>query len=480
MPALRGLKRRLDRRRSLFEYKVLASAVYVIVDIIAIVAAGFLAYYARFLTLAMPGFYQTVLGIAVLVGMVIFPQFRLYTDWEDKTRLAKIESIVGSWGCVLLVLVVLGFVFQASASYSRLWFGLWMLLGVAALSVGRALAGRIIRSLRNNENVVCRVVIVGQGAVAERAVRQIQASRSGHYRVCRVIPQDEATLNRAQELSAIPTLSNRVSLAGFIERAAIDEVWFCLSLRDEQVLVDFQEYLKYTTVTQRLIPDIDTYRMRRHDVTEVAGLTALNLNLSPMQGINRILKAIEDRVLSALILVLISPLVGLIALAIKLDSPGPVLFVQKRHGWNCEEINVLKFRSMYAGDDTGGVAQATLNDARVTRVGRLIRSTSLDELPQFWNVLRGDMSIVGPRPLALEHNISYREHIDAYMQRHGVKPGITGWAQVYGLRGQTDTTDKMRQRIEYDLYYIEHWSLWLDFKIIVMTVFRGFLNPNAY
>ena len=171
----------------------------------------------------------------------------------------------------------------------------------------------------------------------------------------------------------------------------------------------------------------------------------------------------------------------IIAIAIKLTSPGPVIFKQKRHGWDGRPIKVYKFRSMKIHQELDGkVTQAKQNDERITRLGAFLRKTSLDELPQFFNVLQGKMSIVGPRPHAIEHNELYKDQVEKYMLRHMVKPGITGWAQINGLRGETDTLEKMQKRVEYDLYYIENWSVWLDLKIIILSVFKGFINKNAY
>jgi Undecaprenyl-phosphate glucose phosphotransferase len=207
----------------------------------------------------------------------------------------------------------------------------------------------------------------------------------------------------------------------------------------------------------------------------------LNVFEKPLAGWNYIVKIIEDRVLAAGILVLIMPLLLLLSALIKLDSRGPVLFRQKRYGFNNEVIEVFKFRTMYVDRcEDQLVAQATKYDPRVTRVGRILRRTSLDELPQFLNVLSGTMSIVGPRPHAVAHNEQYSRLIDEYLARHRVKPGITGWAQVNGLRGETETLDKMEQRVRYDLYYIENWSLLFDIRIILRTLFVGFSHPNAY
>jgi putative colanic acid biosynthesis UDP-glucose lipid carrier transferase len=207
----------------------------------------------------------------------------------------------------------------------------------------------------------------------------------------------------------------------------------------------------------------------------------LNLNASPMIGMNRFVKAIEDRLLAFLIIIFVSPILLLIALIIKMTSEGPVLFKQLRHGWDGRIIKVYKFRTMKLHTEAKGhITQAKQNDARITPFGKFLRRTSLDELPQFFNVLQGRMSIVGPRPHAIEHNEFYKDSIKAYMQRHKVKPGITGWAQVNGWRGETDHITKMEKRVEYDLYYIENWSLGLDLKIIFLTIFQGFLHKNAY
>ena len=229
------------------------------------------------------------------------------------------------------------------------------------------------------------------------------------------------------------------------------------------------------------MPDWFTLKLLNHGVSEVVGIQMLDISASPITGKLRFFKAAQDFVLATLILLLISPLMLAIALAIKFTSKGPVLYRQQRHGWNDEEIWVYKFRSMVVHQEAGAqVTQASKNDSRITPLGAFLRRTSLDELPQFINVLQGRMSIVGPRPHAMAHNEHYKQLVPGYVLRHKVKPGITGWAQVNGFRGETDTLDKMVKRVEYDLYYIEHVSLWLDLKIIFATVFKGFVHKNAY
>jgi Undecaprenyl-phosphate glucose phosphotransferase len=222
-------------------------------------------------------------------------------------------------------------------------------------------------------------------------------------------------------------------------------------------------------------------RLLNSSLSEVAGFPVMSLTATRMDGVNELIKDAVDKVLALAILVLVSPLMIAIAIGVKSSSPGPIFFRQRRLGAHGEEINVLKFRTMIVhAEESGRVSQATRGDPRVTAFGAFLRRTSLDELPQFFNVISGEMSIVGPRPHAIEHNEHYKELVKRYMLRHKVKPGITGWAQVNGYRGETDTLEKMAKRVEYDLHYIENWSLWLDLKIIGLTVVRGFSDRNAY
>jgi Undecaprenyl-phosphate glucose phosphotransferase len=229
------------------------------------------------------------------------------------------------------------------------------------------------------------------------------------------------------------------------------------------------------------VPDIYGFQLLNHAIGEVAGFPVIHLMQSPLSGAKGYVKAIEDRVLAALILLAASPLMMLIIIGVRLSSPGPILFRQLRGGLQGERILVWKFRTMRHQEEAAGqVTQATPADQRVTPFGAFLRRTSLDELPQFFNVLRGDMSIVGPRPHAVEHDKFYRQKIDAYMLRHHVKPGISGWAQINGWRGETGEIEKMEMRIKHDLYYVNNWSLWFDLRIIFRTIFTMFVGKNAH
>ena len=243
----------------------------------------------------------------------------------------------------------------------------------------------------------------------------------------------------------------------------------------------FGSELRYHTAEVRFIPDFEGMQLLNHRMSEVAGHLAVDLSVSPLDGVTRIVKRMEDLVLGALISLLILPVCLVIAIGIKATSPGPVLFKQYRTGANGKFFKVYKFRTMYVHQEPEGwVTQACPGDERITPIGAFLRKSSFDELPQFYNVLQGRMSIVGPRPHALAHNEYYKDIVESYMKRHKVKPGITGWAQVNGHRGGTDTIEKMEKRVAHDLWYIDSWSLGLDLKIIFLTIIKGFFNKNAY
>lgn len=260
----------------------------------------------------------------------------------------------------------------------------------------------------------------------------------------------------------------------------IDNIYITLDMNQEGKIKELLSELTDTTCTVMLVPDLLTYNILQSRSHEVNGITVVPIFDTPMSGLNKLLKRIEDIIISTIILIFISPVLILISVFVKLTSKGPIIFKQLRYGMDGKPIYVWKFRSMTAMDNGDVVIQAKKGDARITPFGAFLRKTSLDELPQFINVLKGDMSVVGPRPHAVAHNELYRTMIKGYMLRHKVKPGITGWAQINGWRGETETLDKMRKRIEFDLEYIRRWSVFFDIKIVFLTVFKGFLNKSAY
>lgn len=278
----------------------------------------------------------------------------------------------------------------------------------------------------------------------------------------------------------LPISGNLEQLVEQARAGQIDRVYITLPMRSEARIKWLVAQLSDTTVSVYIVPDVFVFELLHSRSQNINGVPTISIFDSPMTGANTIIKRLEDVFLSSLILCFIAVPMLAISIAVKLSSPGPVFFRQKRYGIDGRSIEVWKFRSMRVMENGADVVQATRGDNRITSVGAFLRRTSLDELPQFINVLLGDMSIVGPRPHAVAHNEQYRGQINSYMLRHKVKPGITGWAQVNGWRGETDTLDKMQKRVEHDLAYIHNWSLWWDLKIVFLTVFKGFIHKNAY
>ena len=322
--------------------------------------------------------------------------------------------------------------------------------------------------------------MIGAGEHGRRFVEHL---RHGEQSVNLIGLFDDRRERVPDYVAGYPVLGTVDDLLIFARHHRIDQVVVALPWGAEARLLGWMKKLRNLPVEVRLCPDMIGFHLPHSGVSHIGGVPLLNVFEKPLAGWDWIVKAVEDRLLAGIILLAISPLMLIIAFGIKLTSPGPVFFKQKRYGFNNEVIEVYKFRSMYQGSAQGGlgvVQQATRGDPRITPIGGFLRRTSLDELPQFLNVFKGDMSIVGPRPHAVAHNEQYARLIDEYLARHKVKPGITGWAQVHGLRGETDTLEKMERRVQYDLYYIENWSFFLDMKIILTTFLVGFMHPNAY
>jgi putative colanic acid biosynthesis UDP-glucose lipid carrier transferase len=292
---------------------------------------------------------------------------------------------------------------------------------------------------------------------------------------------DDRAFERATEQSSDQKpLGNFDKLIEDAHRGKIDYVYITLPMNAESRIVKLVEALGDTTASVYLVPNFFIFDLMKAHMTEINGIPLLSLHETPFSGVDGWLKRFEDIVLGTFILLLITLPMLAIALGVKMTSPGPVIFRQRRYGLNGKIVEVWKFRSMNCSEDGETIRQASKCDGRITPFGAFLRRTSLDELPQFINVLQGAMSIVGPRPHAVVHNEQYRKLIRGYMLRHKVRPGITGLAQVNGWRGETDTLEKMQMRVKHDLDYIQNWSVLLDLKIIILTIFKGFSNPNAY
>ncbi|MGO3127126.1 MAG: undecaprenyl-phosphate glucose phosphotransferase [Luteimonas sp.] len=445
-------------------------------DLAIVVGAGLLAYRLRFDTFEMPIDYVRSLARSVLFALLALNGSSLYRSWRGSSVTKEAFKLVTLWSMVFAAGIVYTVALQLAEDFSRLWWLTWFALTLAGTIAARVVLRSVADHLRTRGMDQRTAVIVGGGRDARRIAQGFAAQPwtgieiKGWFST----PASHMYLDDAPLLGALD------KLAEYVESNRIDQVWIALPMSAETEIQNVLRRLSHSTADIKLVPDLFGLQLLNHSVEQMAGVPVISLRSGPLHSGARVAKAIEDKVLATLILMLIAPLMLLIALGVKLTSPGPVLFRQKRHGINGREIEVLKFRSMRMHAEHGTVTQATKGDARVTPFGAFLRRTSLDELPQFFNVLTGEMSVVGPRPHAIAHNHLYRDQVDEYMQRHRVKPGITGWAQVNGFRGETDTLDKMVSRVEYDLYYLQHWSLAFDLRIVFLTIFKGFINRNAY
>jgi Undecaprenyl-phosphate glucose phosphotransferase len=404
----------------------------------------------------------------------------------DVTRLAamrwQVTRVAAVWGAAVSALLLLAFVVKVSSIYSRGWALSWIVCSFGLLLVERSVLNLAIARWTREGRLARKVVVVGAGALGEQLIEKLQRSGDGSVAVLGVFDDRQTRILPAP--GGVEVMGTTDDLLRFAREVPLDEVIVALPLSAEERLKMLFLKLRQLPVDLRLSAGrmADAFPVR--GVRRLGGVPMIEIVDRPLKHWNAVAKRIEDSVLGAALLALLTPVMAVVALAIKLDSRGPVFFAQERFGFNNRVIRVLKFRTMHAerGDPSG--AQRTVkNDPRITRIGRVLRQFSLDELPQLINVVRGEMSLVGPRPHAIMMKAGDRLYYDAvedYLTRHRVKPGITGWAQVNGLRGEIDTLDKARQRVVYDLHYIEDWSLWFDLKILLMSLRVLLARQNAY
>lgn len=421
--------------------------------------------------------------VLVLVGVLglLYDQFGIYRSNANFTR--KALQLFQAWSLSFAVLLALGFLTGQINTYSRpLVVQLYVLGYAAQLGLHFLLRTAQTQFMRHAVHPE-QVLIVGTERLANYLYAKVQNNPWLNQRVIGCVsltPGAPIQPTSPQGIAQAPVVGHLGQLLELIDQHDVRTVYFALPLYASDVIKELYFELLDKHVAIHWIPDIFSLRLVNHSVREIAGLPVLTLSETPLTGTRLLLKSAEDLVLSSLILLMISPVLVAVAIAIKLDSPGPVFFRQPRNGWNGKTFRIWKFRSMHVHQPEGGVVQqAQKNDPRITRVGAFIRKTSLDELPQVFNVLRGEMSLVGPRPHAVQHDAEYSQRIADYFARHHIKPGITGLAQVRGHRGETKDIEQMVQRIESDIEYINHWSIWLDLTILVRTL-GAFTGKNAY
>lgn len=421
-----------------------------------------------------------------VTGLLVFQFFaeynEVYHSWRGHRLSNQLFRLFGSWSFTVLTLIVFSFVWKMSGDTSRLIVGIWFVGTLTALSLFHTGYHFLVRVARVPETRLLNVGIVGLNHLGKRLQSAFQDTPSLGYRF--VGYYDDRADQGDRRLTCLEGefLGGLEKLCQDAQEGRLDVVYVVLPMKAERRVQDLLAQLGDTAATVFFVPNVFVFNAVNSRCVMLQGIPCFSVYGSPFDQdpLDGLLKRIEDLVLSSIILTLVLPLMLMIAVGVKLSSPGPVIFKQRRYGVDGSSIDVWKFRTMTVCENGPVVRQVTRDDPRIKPFGAFLRRYSLDELPQFFNVLQGRMSIVGPRPHAVAHNEFYRKEIFQYMIRHKVKPGVTGLAQINGCRGETDTMDKMERRVSYDLEYIEHWSLLLDLKIIVLTVFRVFRDSSAY
>jgi len=427
--------------------------------------------------------YLIAVLIAATANMLTFQAFNLYEVPAFSAFVRSFTRIVFAWSLVVVGMMALAFFGKVGADFSRVWIATWYFAALSMLFGERLALSLMARRWIKEGRLNRRAVIVGGGHEAEELIKALEASTETDIRIAGIF--DDRGDDRVSPIVAgYPKLGNIDQLVAFARNSRLDLLIVSLPVTAEKRLLALLKKLWVLPVDIRLSAHNNQLRFRPRTYSYIGNVPFIDITDKPIADWDHVKKWLFDKVVGWLAVILLAPVMAVIALLIKLDSKGPVLFRQKRQGFNNELIEVYKFRSMYA-DHTDAEASklVTKDDPRVTRIGRFLRKTSLDELPQFFNVVKGDLSLVGPRPHALKAKAEdklYSEVVDGYFARHRVKPGVTGWAQINGWRGETDTEEKIQRRVEHDLYYIENWSVTFDLYICLMTPFALLKGENAY
>lgn len=443
----------------------------------ALIIAGSMFFSAWMYVITLDAEYLLLVTLAALVFLFVAEVRGLYQSWRVDSVIAECGYLVTVWFVVVMFLLALGFITKSSAEFSRVVLTVWILVVPGAMCLMRFILRGALRNARSQGRNTRTVAFAGVSGATKKMAAHIAQMPWAGFKVIGAF--DDRTQERL-DLGGLMLEGGLHELISMARSGEIDIVYITLPMVAEKRIIYLIEKLADTTASVYVVPDLFVFSLYKARWMTVGGMPVISTFESPFYGTESWLKRAEDVLLGCLILLLVSPLLLGIAAGVKLTSPGPAIFKQRRYGLKGEIVEVWKFRSMTVCDDGVQVVQAKKNDARITAFGAFLRRTSLDELPQFINVLQGTMSIVGPRPHAVAHNEQYRTLIRGYMLRHKVKPGITGLAQVSGFRGETDTLDKMQKRVEHDLEYIQNWSLWLDIRIILKTVWVGFRGKNVY
>lgn len=416
--------------------------------------------------------YAALIGVSLLISLFAFNITKSHEIGVYRSRIVQTGRAFGAWAATLGLVLVGMFLLKLGEYFSRVWIVSWFALGAIAIALFRLMVRRKIIQWTREGRLKRRTVIVGGGQEAEFLIESIRQTAVNDVELLGMF--DDRTDKRSPDMVAdCPKLGKVSDLLEFARQTRVDLIIVSLPVSAEARVLQMVKQLWVLPVDIRLSAHMSKLKFKNRAYSFLGDVPVFDMADKPISDWNLVVKWLFDKIVALAALVLLSPVMLVVAILIKLDSKGPVFFKQKRHGFNNELIEVYKFRSMYTDmSDAQASKLVTKDDPRVTKIGRFIRKTSIDELPQFINVLRGDLSICGPRPHALQAkaaNQLYHDAVDGYFARHRVKPGITGWAQIHGWRGETDTTEKLLQRVSHDLHYIENWSIFLDIYILFMT-----------
>lgn len=466
----------LKEKRQLFEW------LFMVADLVVVTLAWILAYWIRFYSgyvevdKGIPQFwpYFSMLVFIWLIWAYVFRRMGLYRPMRGVRRVIELWLLINANALALLLLIAATYLFrEKSIPFSRLVFAYFGILALLLTIVQRSFLRFMLREVRRRGYNIRYMLIVGAGKVAGDIAARVRYHRELGLQLVGCLSKDE---DGGKGPKGLPIVGRYADLKRILDTTEIDQVVIALPLEDHQLLPEIIQAIGDSLVDIKIVPDLYQFVSVGGAIEEFEGLPVISVQGSPLEGINLFAKRILDLVFGVILLIVFSPLFLLIAVLIKLTSRGPILYKQERVSFDGSRFAIVKFRTMKLDAESDGPKWSKPGDDRVTLVGKILRSLSLDELPQLLNVIKGDMSIVGPRPERPVFIEQFRSRIPRYMLRHKVPAGMTGWAQVHGWRGDT-SIDK---RIEYDLYYIENWSLLLDLKILFLTLFRGFKNRNAY
>jgi putative colanic acid biosynthesis UDP-glucose lipid carrier transferase len=421
-------------------------------------------------------YYLVLVIITFFISTYIYERILIYRNWRRGRLLAYMRDTVFGWLIIVTILVFLGYATKFQNQFSEKVLLTWFIVTPLILIISHIMVRSIIANWYTKGKLRSTIVI-GANETSLEFIKHIAdlpfllINYHGFF--------DERDNSRIAGNFG-PHLGGLVDVIPYIHKHNVEMIFISLPMSSQPRIQKLMDELPDTTTSIYFLPDIYIFDLMQARFDYVGDIPVVAMNESPFIGIDGVVKNASDFILALVILILLLPFMLCIALAVKVTSPGPIIFKQRRYGLNGEEIVVYKFRSMTVAEDGPNVVQAKKNDQRFTKIGAFLRRTSLDELPQFINVLQGRMSIVGPRPHAVAHNELYRKLIKGYMLRHKAKPGITGWAQVNGWRGETEELDKMKGRIEHDLYYLQNWSIWLDLWIILRTIWTVIRKDNAH